>query len=478
MSTRLEKDFIGTRQIPLQALHGIHSLRAYENFPHGQLFPREWYLALGTVKLAAYYTYQNFKNAASAKFPSSAKLNFFSDEIIEALIIAATEVSQGKHFKHFIVPGISGGAGTSINMNINEIIANRALIVLDKSPGQYEIIDPIEHANVYQSTNDIVPTALKIALNNQLTVLEESINELRKDIEKIETAHQNKLRTGYTQMQSAVPTTFGRLFGSYNEALSRDWWRVSKCFERLKQINLGGGAAGTSLTIPRYFVANISRELQKITNMPLARSENLADATSNLDSFVEVHAILKSHAVNLEKMVSDLRMMASDLSHKEISLPNKQAGSSIMPGKVNPVIPEYVISCAHKVYANDSIVTNLSAQGMLELNPYLPIIGISMIESLNLLITCDVTLRENLFSGLTIDSQKAERNLYTNPSISTALLPYVGYHAAGRLADYMKSNNCSIFEANEKLALVEKKKLDEILKSENLIKEGFSLNEL
>ena len=240
-------------------------------------------------------------------------------------------------------------------MNINEIITNRALEKLDHTPGSYHVADPVEAANIFQSTNDVVPTALRIAAMQLLNTLEEAINDLRLDTEAAEKSYRNALRIGYTQMQQAVPTTYGRLFSTYCDALSRDWWRISKCLERIKVVNLGGSAIGTSIAVPRYFTVEVVKTLQQISGLPLTRGENLSDATSNLDPLVEVHGILKAHAVNLEKMVNDLRLLASDLheSH-EVQLPKKQVGSSIMPGKVNPVIPEFVVSAAHKVYGNDS----------------------------------------------------------------------------------------------------------------------------
>ena len=341
---RKESDFLGERSIEKDALYGIHSLRAKENFPDSTPFQIEWYKSIGLVKLACYETYKCYKASLLKKYQKS-KIPFklIRDEVTEALISSAIDISLGKHFEWFIVPAIQGGAGTSINMNVNEIIANSALLKIRKKPGNYSFIDPIEHANIFQSTNDVIPTSLKIAIMQLLKILQENINFLRTEIENIEKSNHQTLRIGYTQMQEAVPTSFGRLFSSYNEALSRDWWRTSKCYERIKVVNLGGSAVGTGLTVPRFFIMEVVQSLQRLTGLP----ENLSDATNNLDSFVEVHAILKAHAVNLEKMVNDLRLLSSDLSHKEISIPRKQIGSSIMPGKVNPVIPEFVISVAH-----------------------------------------------------------------------------------------------------------------------------------
>jgi len=480
MKNRLEHDFLGTLEIPEDALYGIQSLRAKENFPVNHLFPKEWYMAMGTVKLACFTTYRNFAEAVVKKYGRDNELvRLFNENITDALINAAREVAQGQHFGHFIVPAVSGGAGTSINMNVNEIVANRALQLLGHHPGNYQLIDPIEHANIYQSTNDVVPTALKVAMMQLLTRLEDRINKSRFKLESIEKAYRNSLRIGYTQMQEAVPTTYGRLFSTYNEALSRDWWRVSKAWERIKVVNLGGSAIGTGLTAPRYYVAEIVQNLQKLTGLPVTKSENLSDATSNLDSLVEVHAILKSHAVNLEKMVSDIRLLASDLmKNHEISIPKKQIGSTIMPGKVNPVIPEFIVSAVHKIYSNDVLISSLSAQGMLELNAYIPVIGTAMIESLELMIASNETLEKNLLDGLIVDEKTARENLVNSPSVATALIPFVGYKAAATLAQEMKENNFDVFTANEKLKLIHPEVLNQMMSTSFLLKEGFTLDDL
>ncbi|MBN2487293.1 MAG: hypothetical protein JXB34_15060 [Bacteroidales bacterium] len=477
---RTETDFIGEKQIPADSLFGIHSLRAQENFPDSGRFITEWYCAMGTVKKACYLTAKSFfeklENHPEGKSFSIKKP---AKNILDLLISASTDVAEGKHFNHFIVPSISGGAGTSINMNVNEIIANRALQIGGFRPGGYGVIDPVEHANIFQSTNDVVPTALKLAALVLLQVLENNINELRQKIEPLEKNHSYHLRSAYTQMQEAVPTSFGRLFGTYCDALSRDWWRISRCSERLKVVNLGGSAIGSGIAVPRFFIMEASRTLQEISGLPLTRGENLFDVTANFDILAEVHGILKAHAVNLEKMVSDMRLLSSDIcGAQELSIPRKQVGSSIMPGKINPVIPEFVIGCAHKVYSNDALIAQLSGQGCLELNAYLPVIGHALLESIKLLVSCNKTIADNLFNGLTIHTNRAMDNLLKSPSVVTALVQYIGYHKASELAAYMKQNQTDIICANHALKLIESERLNKILKPENLLKEGFTLNDL
>lgn len=474
---RTEKDFLGEKQLPENALYGIHSLRAKENFPLETVFPIEWFKAVGLVKQAYYQTYQKFSASVRTKYPIP-PIQLIDDQIIDFLEKAAGEIASGKHFDAFIVPGISGGAGTSINMNVNEIITNRSLILAGKAPGEYDFIDPIEHANVFQSTNDTIPSALKVAVLLLLKELEKSVNELRSEIEKKEHEYRNTLRIAYTQMQEAVPSSFGRLFSTYNDALSRDWWRISKCQERIKQLNLGGGAVGTGMAVPRYFIMEVVQQLQHLIHLPVTRAENLTDATANLDSLVEVHGIIKSHAVNLEKMVNDLRLLASDLHGSVVSLPQKQAGSSIMPGKVNPVITEFTVSVCHSVYANDQIITNLSSQACLDLNAYTPVIGKSLIESIKALIAANQTIRTNMIAGLGINNESSVKRLFMSPAITTALIPLIGYNKAGEMAAYMKKSECSIFIANEALGLLEAEKLQQILSPANLLREGYSLSEL
>lgn len=476
---RVETDSLGSMQVPADALYGIHSLRARSNFPDVTPFPSEWYKATGLVKQACYITYGKFKTAVAAKYPDKAfHFPVIDDSVIDAMTEAAAEISGGKYSDNFIVPALSGGAGTSINMNVNEIIANAALMKLNLKHGDYAHVHPIESANIFQSTNDVIPTSLKIAVMQLLTQLEASINKLRQSSESLENRYRNVLRIAYTQMQEAVPSSYGKLFSTYSEALSRDWWRVSKCFERIKVVNLGGSAIGTGITVPQFFIMEVVSVLQQLSGLPVARGENLPDATNNLDSLVEVHAILKSYAVNLEKMVSDLRLLASDLSHGELKIPARQVGSSIMPGKVNPVIPEFVISAAHRVYSNDMLIGSLSAQGCLDLNAYIPVIGVAMIESLKLLIAAGSTLRENLLEGVTVMKEVTNKRLYSSPSITTSLVPFIGYERSAQLARLMKEEKIDIFEANDRLKLVGNSILKKALKPENLLKTGYSVNDL
>jgi aspartate ammonia-lyase len=432
---------------------------------------------MGIVKQACYLSLKNLYQALDKEGLKGKLEQTISDTTIDALLESSKEIWDGKHFEHFIVPAIQGGAGTSINMNMNEIIANLSLIKLGLKPGSYSEIDPIETANIYQSTNDVVPTALRIATMKLLNELEESINYLRAKVEEKEKTYRNQPRLGYTQMQAAVPSTWGQLFSTYSDMLGRDWWRVSKCFERIKVVNLGGGAIGTGLGTPRFFIMDVITQLQRLSGFPVSRSENLNDATANNDALVEVHAILKSHAVNIEKMASDIRLLASDIAGNQIILPARQVGSSIMPGKVNPVICEYAVSVAHKVYANDMLISNLCGQGSLDLNAYLPVIGNALIESIKLLNSACRSLADNLFEDLKVNIEKSAQIVYKNPAVTTALLPLIGFNKATEMAKTMRKMDCDIFEANTKLGFVEESKIKKLLTAENLIKLGFSVRE-
>lgn len=478
-ATRIESDFLGEMELPAEALYGLQSRRATENFPITDPFHREWYQAMGTVKLASYLTVERFYDALKTTTPEATLPKTLSIEKLKAIQQAASEIADGLHFDHFIVAATQGGAGTSINMNINEIVANRALQIINHSAGHYQVIHPIDDANLYQSTNDVVPTALRVAMMRLFVAAEESINLMRKETERLEGESRDMLRVGFTQMQEAVPSSYGRLFAAYNEALSRDWWRISKCFERIKVINLGGGAIGTANGVPRYFVMEASRNLQQLTGLPVTRSENLADATQNLDPLVEVHAILKTHAVVIEKIASDLRLLASDLlANNDVKIPERQIGSTIMPGKVNPVVVEFVISAAHQVYANDMLITNLAGQGCLDLNAYLPSIGNAILQSQKLLLAADKTLTYNLLKGITFNSEKALAKLFSSPAITTALVPVVGYTKASELARLMKKNSINVFEANKLSNLIDSQILEQMLQPDNLLKTGFSVHDI
>jgi len=357
MKFREEKDFLGTTKIPQEAYWGIHTYRAVENFGvSGYKTHSKFIKAFGYVKLACALVNKD--------------LNKWEVSKSKAIIEACEELIQGKFYDQIVVDLIQGGAGTSLNMNINEVIANRALEILGKNKGEYEFVDPIEDINLYQSTNDVYPTALKIACILLLRKLEKEVIALQESFQEKEKEFADIVKVARTQLMDAVLITLGKEFSAYAEAVSRDRWRIYKCEERLRVVNIGGTAVGTGLSAPRKYIFAVVDKLRDLTGIGLARAENLVENTQNLDVFAEVSGILKAHATSLIKISNDLRLMNSGPAAGlgEIKLPPVQTGSSIIPGKVNPVIPEMVAQVGMKVLGNDVIINQCVAGGQFELN--------------------------------------------------------------------------------------------------------------
>jgi aspartate ammonia-lyase len=415
---RTETDLIGERQIPADVLHGIHTERALENFPfarravHPQLSR-----AYGVVKQACAKT-----NRA---------LGFWLNDHGkgQAIELACQELAAGRLVSAIVVDALQGGAGTSTNMNVNEVLANRALELLGLSWGQYERISPLDDINLHQSTNDTYPTALKLAAIRALRELERQALALQESFQTAERRFTHVVKVGRTQLQDAVLTTLGREMSAYAEAVNRDRWRIYKCEERLRVVNLGGTAIGTGLAAPRQFIFQVVDELRELTGIGFARAENLVDATQNADVFVEVSGMVKAHAVSLLKICGDLRLLSSGphAGFGEIRLPARQAGSSIMPGKINPVIPEAVSQAAMRAIGNDATIAMACAQGSLELNPFLPLVAECLLESIDLLARADEILRRFCVDGLEADEDRCRSLVENSTAIATALLPALGY---------------------------------------------------
>jgi len=423
--TRTETDLLGDRQIPAGALHGIHTARAVENFPlaghgvHPQLIR-----ALGTVKLACATT--NRALGAWAQDPAKA----------EAIAAACREMAQGLLDQHVIVDALQGGAGTSTNMNVNEVLANRALELLGEPHGHYQRISPLDDINLHQSTNDTYPTALRLAAIHLLRDLELRLVYLQEAFQGAEKRLADVVKVGRTQLQDAVLTTLGREMSAYAEALTRDRWRIYKCQERLRVVNLGGTAIGTGIAAPRQYIFQVVEALRDLTGIGLARAENLIDATQNTDVFVEVSGILKAHAVSLIKICTDLRLLASgpQTGFGELLLPPRQAGSSLMPGKVNPVIPEAVTQAAMLVIGHDATLTQACAAGNLELNAFLPLIALCLLGSLDLLARADTILARHCVAGLEANRPRCREHVESSTATVTALVGVLGYQNACALA--------------------------------------------
>lgn len=421
--TRTEKDLLGEMNVPLDALYGIHTLRAVENFPmSGKKVDRALIHAYGQVKLACAMTNHELGFLESAKFA--------------AIKQACEEMIAGELDTHIMVDALQGGAGTSTNMNVNEVLANRALVILGKEPGEYADIHPIDDINMHQSTNDTYPTALKVALIFKLKGLEESLVKLLNSFQNKEQEFAHIVKVGRTQMQDAVLTTLGRTMSAYAEAIGRDRWRIFKCEERLRVINLGGTAIGTGVAAPRKYIFKVTDNLKKLTELGLARAENLVEATQNNDAFVEVSGILNACASNLLKIAGDLRLLASgpDAGIGEIKLPVRQAGSSLMPGKVNPVIPEAVTQAALAAISNNNTITQAVGMGSLELNPFLPLIADKLLETLTLLTNSAAIFAKFCVDGITANEKGCEKHLRTATAVVTALISKIGYEKAEEIA--------------------------------------------
>jgi aspartate ammonia-lyase len=418
-TTRLEHDLLGDREVPGNALWGIHTLRAKESFPlAGRPVHRELIHAFGAVKLAC--------------VRANHELGRWDERTTEAIGAACEEMIRGDLDEHVVVDALQGGAGTSTNMCVNEVLCNRSLQLLGRAPGEYAVLHPLNDLNLHQSTNDTYPTALKVAAITMLRRLERSVVALQEAFQQKEKELAGVVKVGRTQMQDAVLTTLGREMSAYAEAFARDRWRIYKCEERLRVVNLGGTAIGTGVGAPRRFIFRATEQLRSLTGIGLARADNLVEATQNADVFVEVSGILKACAVNLLKVSGDLRLLSSgpDAGLGEINLPPRQAGSSIMPGKVNPVIPEAASQAAMQVMANDQAIAQACALGSLELNPFLPLVADCLLGSLDLLDRATAMLREHCVEGITPNAARCARAVDNATATVTALLPAVGYEQA------------------------------------------------
>jgi aspartate ammonia-lyase len=420
---RTESDLLGEMPVPAEALYGIHTMRALENFPlSGRMVSRHLVHAFGAVKLACART--------------NHELGRWDEPGFAAIESACREMAAGRLDQYVVVDALQGGAGTSTNMNVNEVLANRALQLLGRAPGDYQAVHPIDDINLHQSTNDTFPTALRVAAIHQLRALERDLTTLVDAFQRQEHALAPVVKIGRTQLQDAVLTTLGRTMGAWAEAFARDRWRVYKCEERLRVVNLGGTAIGTGLGAPRQYIFRVVDHLQEITGLGLARAENLIDATQNADAFVEVSGILRAFAANLLKVSNDLRLLASGPSagFGEITLPARQAGSSIMPGKVNPVIPEAAGQAALTISAHDQALMNACALGNLELNQFMPLIADSLLTSLDLARNACRMFERHCVSGIAANEERCRHNIDTATATVTALVDLIGYQTAQEVA--------------------------------------------
>jgi len=464
---RIESDALGEMNIPADAYYGIHALRAVRNFPFSscQMHP-EFIRAFAMVKQACAV--------------ANVELGHLESKIGNAVITACKDIAAGKLHNEIVVDPFQGGAGTSTNMNFNEVIANRAIELLSGERGDYSLVHPLKHVNMHQSTNDVYPTALKVAALNLLIPLEAEVTNLQQSLQIKEQEFRDVVKVGRTELNDAVPMTLGMTFGAFADAIARDRWRIFKCRERIKKVNLGGVAIGTGLGASRDYILCVAGKLKQISGLPVSRAENLIDLTQNMDSFVEVSGFLKAYAVNLVKISSDLRLLASGPATGlgEITLPPLQVGSSIMAGKVNPVMPEAVTQISLKVMGNDQSITLAASMGQLELNHLLPLLAHSLLESLTLLMNVSKGFSENCIAGITANRERCKMHVENSYALATVLVPVLGYERVETILTGAKEAGRTIREELVHQNIASPEEIDEILSPNRLCKLGYIADDI
>ena len=462
-AVRHEHDLLGTRAVPADAYYGVHTLRALENFPITgtviAIYP-DLVSALACVKQAAAL--------------ANLELGLLAEGKARAIVGACEEIRAGGLLGEFVVDVIQGGAGTSTNMNANEVIANRALELMGRQKGDYERLHPVEDVNRSQSTNDVYPTAVKVALHIGIHRLTGAMARLRAAFSAKALEFAEVIKMGRTQLQEAVPMTLGQEFSTYAVMLEEDEQRLREAALLIHEINLGATAIGTGINAHPDYAALVCRRLSEITGIPLVTAGNLVEATQDAGAFVQLSGVLKRVAVKLSKTCNDLRLLSSGprAGLNEINLPPVQAGSSIMPGKVNPVIPELVNQIAFEVIGNDVTVSFAAEAGQLQLNAFEPIIAHSLFKSLNHLHNGCVTLADRCIGGITANRDHLRRVVEHSIGIATALNPYIGYTSATGIAQEAQATGRSVYDLVLEKGLLTKAELDEILRPENLTRPG------
>ena len=461
MSTvyRSEHDLLGNKDVPADVYYGVHTLRARENFDITgisiAIYP-DLLRALAQIKKAAALANQ--------------QLGLLDAKCASAIAAACDEIIAGHLHEQFVVDVIQGGAGTSTNMNANEVIANRALEILGHPRGEYQYLHPNEHVNMSQSTNDVYPTALKLATYIGIFALVEAMAYLRRAFERKAAEFADVLKMGRTQLQDAVPMTLGQEFLTYAVMLGEDEERLKEAALLIREINLGATAIGTGINAHPDYAPLVCRKLAEISGIPVVTAPNLIEATQDCGSFVQLSGVLKRVAVKLSKTCNDLRLLSSGprAGFGEINLPPRQAGSSIMPGKVNPVIPEVVNQIAFEVIGNDMTVTFAAEAGQLQLNAFEPIIAHSLFKSVQHLRKGCYTLADRCVDGITANRDALLASVRNSIGIVTALNPYIGYANATEVATEAHASGKGVAEIVLARGLMSKEMLDEVLRPEVL----------
>lgn len=464
---RIEKDSIGECKVPVDVYYGVHSIRANENFPiTGRKMDPEIIRAIAEIKKACVIT--------------NNQVGLIDDKIKNAVVQACDEIINGEYRDQFIVDPIQGGAGTSHNMNANEVIANRAIEILGGRLGDYSIVHPNDHVNYGQSTNDVFPTSGKIATIRLLNYAIESLTNLSEALDKKSKEFDDCIKMGRTQMQDAVPIRLGQEFNAYNSVIKRDIARFHRAIEEISVVNLGATAIGTGLNADEEYLKNIVPNLADVTGLNLRQSEDLIDGTQNLDGFVYVSSIVKTCAVSLSKISNDLRLMSSGprCGFSEINLPPRQNGSSIMPGKINPVIPEVVSQVAFNIIGNDMTITMAAEGGQLELNAFEPVIFYNLFESLRTLKGAVDTFINNCVLGITANKERMENMVENSVGIITAICPHVGYSLAAEIAKESIITGRAVRELLLEKNVLDEGKIEKILDPFSMTNPGISAIEL
>jgi len=458
---RVEHDLLGDREVPYEFYYGVQTLRALENFNISGISLSFFPLVIEGLAIVK-------KAAAKANYD----VGLLSKPIMEAISQACSEIINGKLHSHFVVDMIQGGAGTSTNMNANEVIANRSLEILGYEKGEYKYCHPNNHVNLSQSTNDAYPTAIKIALFNANKKLIDVIKELAKSLHNKGEEFNSVIKMGRTQLQDAVPMTLGQEFKAYANTLEEEVDRLTENANLFLEVNMGATAIGTGINAPEGYSEKCIEHLREITDEDIKLADNLVEATQDTGAFVMFSSAVKRLAVKLSKISNDLRLLSSGprTGFNEINLPPMQPGSSIMPGKVNPVIPEVVNQIAFKVIGNDLTVTLAAEGGQLELNVFEPIIVQSLFESIEMLKNGMMTLKHKCIDGITANVERCKSLVENSIGLVTALNPHLGYETSTMLAKEALEQNRGVYELVIEKNLMSKEQLDEILKPENMIR--------
>jgi len=456
---RIEHDLLGDREIPLDAYWGVHTLRAVDNFAiTGQSLSSNTFLVRGLAMV----------KMASAK--ANHELGLIDDGRATAIIQACQDIIDGELHDEFVVDVIQGGAGTSSNMNANEVIANRALEILGHAKGEYQYLHPNDHVNLSQSTNDVYPTAVNVATIYAVRGLVAALETLGDAFAEKATEFRTVVKMGRTQLQDAVPMTLGQEFGGYSITIGEDRERLAEASLLMHEINLGATAIGTGLNAPAGYAVAACKHLADITRLPLVTAFDLIEATQDVGAFVHLSGVLKRVAVKLSKICNDLRLLSSGprAGFGEINLPAVQSGSSIMPGKINPVIPEVVNQVAYEVIGNDVTITMAAEGGQLQLNAFEPIIVHSLTKSISHLQAACLTLTEHCVRGITANVEKLRLSVEQSIGLVTALNPHIGYSAATSIALEAQATGRGVAELVLERQLLTGEQLDALLLPERL----------